>query len=263
MFGDRLHVYPIVIAIFVPLTFTITYILAVTSGHVEPAFPYISDTGTKPPESCVFGQMLNIGAVLAFIIFYIRYRQIRTHYEGAGRTKLLKYNTVTFVMGITAALGISLVGNFQETNVIVIHLIGALLAFVVGSIYCWIQTGMSFKMPDLPGNSVIVCRIRTVISVLTFIFIIMLFIFPTLSNQQAPSWVNVTDNTYWKPGKPGYGLRLAGTISEWLLALSTVFFLLTFVKEFKFFRMYTPECMHKDKKITNNYNIEQSGSGLP
>lgn len=61
----------------------------------------------------------------------------------------------------------------------------------------------------------------------------------------------------------GYGLRLAGTISEWLLALSTVFFLLTFVKEFKFFRMYTPECMHKDKKITNNYNIEQSGSGLP
>lgn len=51
--------------------------------------------------------------ISAFIIFYIRYRQIRTHYEGAGRTKLLKYNTVTFVMGITAALGISLVGNFQ------------------------------------------------------------------------------------------------------------------------------------------------------
>ncbi|CAG2209373.1 DRAM2 [Mytilus edulis] len=191
-------------------------------------------------------------------------------------------------MGITAALGISLVGNFQETNVIVIHLIGALLAFVVGSIYCWIQTGMSFKMPDLPGNSVIVCRIRTVISVLTFIFIIMLFIFPTLSNQQAPSWVNVTDNTYWKPGKPhfpvgifsllsklkkpkgesnldywnpsvpGYGFRITSTVSEWLVALLIVIFLATFYKEFRYFKLEKPTCSVHDR--TKVVSVEQTGN---
>ncbi|XP_052065839.1 DNA damage-regulated autophagy modulator protein 1-like isoform X2 [Mytilus californianus] len=259
MFGDRLHVYPIVIAIFVPLTFTITYILAVTSGHVEPAFPYISDTGTKPPESCVFGQLLNIGAVLAFIIFYIRYRQIRTHYEGAGRTKLLKYNTVTFVMGITAALGISLVGNFQETNVIVIHLIGALLAFVVGSIYCWIQTGMSFKMPDLPGNSVIVCRIRTVISVLTFIFIIMLGIFSLLSKLKKPK--GESNLNYWNPSVPGYGFRITSTVSEWIVAILIVIFFATFYKEFRYFKLEKPTCSVHDR--TRVGKVEQTGNEQP
>lgn len=40
------------------------YIAAVLQGHVEPNFPYISDAATYSPESCVFGQFINIGAVL-------------------------------------------------------------------------------------------------------------------------------------------------------------------------------------------------------
>ena len=39
------------------------YIWSVMLGHVEPDFPYISTAGTTPPESCVFGQCLNIVAV--------------------------------------------------------------------------------------------------------------------------------------------------------------------------------------------------------
>lgn len=33
-------------------------------GHVVPTVPYISDAATYSPESCVFGQMINIGSVL-------------------------------------------------------------------------------------------------------------------------------------------------------------------------------------------------------
>jgi hypothetical protein len=51
--------------------------------------------------------------ILVLVVFYIRYRQIGMHFEGSGRTTLLKLNTATFVMGITAAFGISIVGNFQ------------------------------------------------------------------------------------------------------------------------------------------------------
>ena len=40
------------------------YGIAVGGKHVEPGFPYISDTGTYPPESCVFGQLMNLGALL-------------------------------------------------------------------------------------------------------------------------------------------------------------------------------------------------------
>lgn len=40
------------------------YIAAVLQGHVEPEFPYISDDATYSPESCVFGQLINMGSVL-------------------------------------------------------------------------------------------------------------------------------------------------------------------------------------------------------
>ncbi len=38
--------------------------------------PYISDTGTYPPESCIFAQFLNMGALLIGIDVYIRYKQV-------------------------------------------------------------------------------------------------------------------------------------------------------------------------------------------
>ncbi|XP_053402214.1 DNA damage-regulated autophagy modulator protein 1-like isoform X1 [Mercenaria mercenaria] len=75
------HWLPIIITFYVPLSFFITYSIAVENKHVEPGFPYISYTGTTPPESCVFGQLLNIGAVLAGVIIYTRYRQSRFHFE--------------------------------------------------------------------------------------------------------------------------------------------------------------------------------------
>jgi len=40
------------------------YIFAVLEGHVVPTVPYISDAATYSPESCVFGQLINIGSVL-------------------------------------------------------------------------------------------------------------------------------------------------------------------------------------------------------
>ena len=76
-----------------PLTFFATYAWAVSLGHTDKVWPYISDTGgrvshdggvegnmaindhrpgTVPPESCFFGQMLNIGALLVVITFFIR-----------------------------------------------------------------------------------------------------------------------------------------------------------------------------------------------
>lgn len=44
--------------------FNLRYIAAVIQGHVVPTIPYISDAATYSPESCVFGQMVNMGCVL-------------------------------------------------------------------------------------------------------------------------------------------------------------------------------------------------------
>lgn len=44
--------------------FFFRYIIAVCNDHVEAAFPYISDTGSLSPESCIFGELINLGCVL-------------------------------------------------------------------------------------------------------------------------------------------------------------------------------------------------------
>ena len=83
-----------------PLTFFATYAWAVSLGHTDKVWPYISDTGgrvshddsvegniaindhwpgTVPPESCFFGQMLNIGALLVVITFFIRLTLRHSH----------------------------------------------------------------------------------------------------------------------------------------------------------------------------------------
>lgn len=41
------------------------YIIAVYNEHVEPGFPYISETGSFSPESCIFGQFLNVAAFIS------------------------------------------------------------------------------------------------------------------------------------------------------------------------------------------------------
>ena len=40
------------------------YIISVNDDHVVPVLPYISDTGGKAPESCIFSLLLSIAALL-------------------------------------------------------------------------------------------------------------------------------------------------------------------------------------------------------
>jgi hypothetical protein len=45
----ELHIYPILTAIILPLTFFLTYTIAVLLKHTEFDWPYISDTAAYPP----------------------------------------------------------------------------------------------------------------------------------------------------------------------------------------------------------------------
>jgi hypothetical protein len=45
------------------------------------------------------------------------------------------------------------------------HLIGAALAFMVGGMYCYLQTYMSFYMLDLPASTCLVRYVRLLASV--------------------------------------------------------------------------------------------------
>lgn len=80
---------------------------------------------------------------------YIRYRQI----EIAIATEQIKlrkcWNTTSMVIGAMGCLGMSLVANFQETSIMIIHGLGAVLAFGIGSAYFIIEVSLTLKLFQL------------------------------------------------------------------------------------------------------------------
>ncbi|XP_047646626.1 modulator of macroautophagy TMEM150B isoform X2 [Phacochoerus africanus] len=77
------------------------------SVNLTQGFPYISICGNQPPQSCIFSQVLNLGAALATWICILRYYQLRDWGVGKWPNRLILWT------GLLSALGTSIVGNFQ------------------------------------------------------------------------------------------------------------------------------------------------------
>jgi len=218
------------------LGFVCGYAISVSNGDVEALFPYISDTGAKPPGSCVFGLLLNIGGMIAFLIIYLRHRQYEKYYA-LENWKLHILNDVSMFFGYCSALGALLVANFQETNVITVHIIGAFMTFIIGNIYCWIQSYLSIHSSGSISKFTI--YIRFILSCLSTVFFIMLFIFTSIATERLrDSGMLDGKNKFdvmmnWKSSYAGYDVHVAATFSEWLMVFCFIFYFFTYYKEFK------------------------------
>ncbi|XP_018421840.1 PREDICTED: transmembrane protein 150B [Nanorana parkeri] len=139
---------PITLTVWATAGIWIVYAMSVNNGSVNitEGFPYISTCGSYPPQSCIFAQVLNIGAMMASWITVIRFQQIRDYRCHSH------LNSATLAMGLLSALGTSLVANFQQSNQIETHLVGAFLAFFVGNIYFWLQTALTYKVKPRHGG---------------------------------------------------------------------------------------------------------------
>ncbi|XP_050408688.1 DNA damage-regulated autophagy modulator protein 1 [Patella vulgata] len=233
---NKVCILPFLLAFFLPVTFLITYAVAVKYGHVYAAFPYISDTGSFPPESCIFGQFVNIYAVIGALFMFVRYSQIREHYRpveelgGAtpSRKRKLLANKVALVIGLLGDLGASMVGNFQEDAVIEAHVVGAFMAFGLGGIYAWMQSVLSYGISSLNGTTKCCRHIRIVLCTAYTILFILMITFTTISMRLFHK-----NPKKWKPDDPGYDEHLVATITEWLMVVALSLFFATFYKEFK------------------------------
>uniref|UniRef100_A0A8C6VR06 Transmembrane protein 150B n=1 Tax=Naja naja TaxID=35670 RepID=A0A8C6VR06_NAJNA len=112
-----------------------------------PNFSFLSTCGAYPPQSCVFGQILNLAAFLGVVICFLKYQQIRD-YGCHSRLNLLG-----LILGVLCAFGASLVGNFQQYNELEIHVTGAFLAFVIGILYFWVQTYLTNQVKPRHGGT--------------------------------------------------------------------------------------------------------------
>ncbi|XP_020648478.3 modulator of macroautophagy TMEM150B [Pogona vitticeps] len=139
---------PVLLAVAGIVGFWAVFAMAVANGSVNitEAFPYISTCGAYPPQSCLFGQVLNLGAFLGVVICYLKYQQVRDY---GCQSRL---NLAGLITGLLCALGASIVGNFQQYNQVETHLFGAFLAFVVGVVYFWIQTFLTERVKPRHGG---------------------------------------------------------------------------------------------------------------
>lgn len=229
---EKLYLFPVLFAALVPVTLLITYTIAVSDDDVYPFFPYVSDTGTLPPESCVFGQFLNIAAVLILITVYLRYKQLDTFWSSHDTaTTLPRTNNVALVLGVLAALGLSIVANFQVDNVKSVHVIGAVFAFIVGGVYFYIQAYISWYAKDIPGSSKLVRMAQLIICALYAVFAIIGIVTVIVGKSKLrPSTILTRD---WSPKYGGYAEHVVSTVMEWLGTFLFCAFALTFVPEFK------------------------------
>ena len=70
---------------------------------------------------------------------YTRYRQVLKDLIGVLNKKSL-------YVGLASCYGISIVANFQETNVQIMHYVGAFNCFGMGTVYFWMQSIISHRL---------------------------------------------------------------------------------------------------------------------
>ncbi|XP_018801982.1 PREDICTED: DNA damage-regulated autophagy modulator protein 1 [Bactrocera latifrons] len=242
-----IYLVPVAVFLLFQITFLGTYIAAVLQGHVVPTVPYISDDGTYSPESCVFGQLINIGSVLLGITIYIRYRQIQqlySHHPDLG-SLLLRYNKIAVWFGMASCLGISIVGNFQETNVRIVHFTGAFCCFGCGTVYFWLQALITYLVYPIAGSK-LYAHIRLGMAIACTILFILIAVTGVMSHILFKG-----DNPrQWYPSDGGWYFHVVSSISEWIMATIFCFYILSFTDEFRDVRLEHPELTFISYSIT-------------
>ncbi|XP_054271761.1 DNA damage-regulated autophagy modulator protein 2 [Macrosteles quadrilineatus] len=226
---SNLHLLPVSLFILFPSTFLGTYIAAVLQGHVEPEFPYISDDATYSPESCVFGQLINTGSILLCLLVYIRYCEVVQFFEDYSISpRAIKLNKAGLWLGLLSSFGLSLVANFQETNVIYVHFAGALLCFGVGTIYFWVQAVLSSHLHPIAHSSAMVW-FRYVLSAICTVLFFVILVTGIISHLQ----FHGSNPRKWHPEDGGWVLHVISTASEWVVAICFCLYILSFTSEFR------------------------------
>nr|KAI8759982.1 DNA damage-regulated autophagy modulator protein 1 [Biomphalaria glabrata] len=217
-----------------PITFTITYFISTSLDHVVKLFPYISDTGTKSPESCLFTFFLALYSLLTLLVVYTRWRIVANRNVSGRATPRL--NNVAICCGFAAAFGALIVASFQETSVLIVHLVGAGMIFLFGIIYIWLQTIISYKLPFIKGYSACLCHFRFVVACLTTGSVIAFFftgIFSYTENNKSTAIFGLSEEVI-------YALYISSTSLEWASVGWLCIYFVTFAAEFKHVRIGMP-----------------------
>lgn len=210
------------------LTVLISYVVAVDLGHVEAVFPYISNLGTKPPERGILTLGFNLGAIICFIIVFIRYKQICFLYADSVRS-VWCLNRSSVVAGFLSHCGLLIVASFQVGQVLWVHSIGAGMLFLSSVLYQWLQTAISFKVFRYQLSSRVgraTLALRVLFSLVTTLFLCVIAVAGVLRFKPCARAAVHHHHDLCRT------LHLLSTTSEWVVVMATLLYYLTFHWEF-------------------------------
>ncbi|XP_002154871.3 DNA damage-regulated autophagy modulator protein 1 isoform X2 [Hydra vulgaris] len=229
-----LGIFPILFGVCVMLTFIISYTIAVIDRHIDPFFPRISDTGSKKPESNVFGLLLSICSFLGFSVAVIRFIQLnhklKTNELIASRVLLI--NKIGLFFGVVACFGVVVVANFQDQGESSeFHDVGAVFVFGGGVVYCCFQTYLTACTLQCGFNSKCLYYVRLILCISSAILFILFGVsFYFSSNATSKALKHLL--TIWKSTDPGYKMHITSSLSEWFCAVCLLIYFISFSKEF-------------------------------
>ncbi|NXW07073.1 DRAM2 protein, partial [Fregetta grallaria] len=244
-FQQGLSFLPVALVVWSAASFVFSYITAIVLHHVDPLVPYISDTGTIPPERCLFGIMLNISAFLGMATMYVRYKQV--YALNPEKSKIIKLNKFGLTLGLMSCFGLCIIANFQKCILYYIHVVGACLTFGVGAIYMLVQTVLSYLMqPEVHSKDIFWIRLTTLLWCCSSIVSSILLLCRAFHTDCvfSPS-LTITQ---------GYTAHLISTVSEWSLAFSFLSFFLTYIRDFQKISLHAVVSLHGQTL----YNTPQS-----
>ncbi|XP_026882818.2 DNA damage-regulated autophagy modulator protein 1 [Electrophorus electricus] len=217
---------PTFLVIWSSCTFIINYLIALFRRDVDVIFPYISDTGAVPPESCLFSLMGTITAFAGFATMFARYKFVQRLTEKRGGVPPA-LNVATLVAAIVSCVGMCTVATFQETEVRIVHDLGAFFFFTSGVVYIILQAVISYLTYPY-GSSKCMCCIRIIFAVVA-----CLGVFPTI----ICTLLVKKPKLHWNKEDKEYTLHFASAVSEWTVAFTFVFFFFTYIQEFQLFNL--------------------------
>uniref|UniRef100_A0A3Q0QSI8 DNA-damage regulated autophagy modulator 1 n=1 Tax=Amphilophus citrinellus TaxID=61819 RepID=A0A3Q0QSI8_AMPCI len=222
-FMQGLCALPAFLVVWSSATFIVSYIIAIYNNDVDVIFPYISDTGVNPPESCIFGLMTFISACAGVATIYARYKHVDKLREDNRCDVNSRLNKTALWFGEISCFGMCIVATFQETTLQAVHDCGAMMFFLCGIVYIILQCIISFyAYPH--GCSKNLFRVRVSIATLAFVAF-----FPTVI---CAFFVKQTELHRHKDDKD-YPFHVASAVCEWIVAFSFVFFFFTYIHDFK------------------------------
>lgn len=252
----RLYLLPLITTVWIIMSLFISYGIAVSYGHTEPDFPYISHTAIEAPERCVFGQLVNIGAFMLVMNVLVRYmflKEIFKHKKMENVQKWQNANIAGVVIGALSALGMSMVANFQTEVQRGPHYVGAALAFVMGTTYTWLQTFITWRLRREGLGSKFLAVARLVNCLLLTGFLIVFSISKTYYKVKEYRGEGSKTNTLRT-------VYLTSTVSEWLVAASIMTFTLSFTWDFRSIVLEAPQVTLNFQQLENGNNNNRSPS---